>query len=433
MVNIMNNVVTSEPKSQQLKKHVNTIHCSNNLTLVQRKIFNSLLFNAYPDLPYKQQFEIKSKELTRLIGFNSKDTTLLKKALLGLIKTTIEWNVLDSSTNREKKWSASSILAAAEISNGVCVYEYSQMMKELLYQPETYGKINMEYVSQFKSNYGLALYENCIRYQGLPQTPWFSLDIFKKLMGISEEKYAFYRELKKRVVDVAVKEINSITSISVIPEVERVNQKVTKIRFKLNKALPLDGFKTSELMIDDDLNEILTSTFGLSKQTIREDLAKFEQDFIREKVDMILASESFRAGRITGLAGYLVNALKKDFKPSKSSKSIVDAIRKEQKENEVRVKKVIEGRDAKYEIYIRNCVDKYLKTLNEEQSKKVQNVFEKQVKLLDRFIYSRYQKDGCESPLVKGIFLDFMLTNYREQIGVILTKTEFMSLIDESN
>ena len=66
----------------ELKKHVNLIHCSNNLSLVQRKLFNALLFNAYPELGFKQQFCIRTKKLCEMIGYRSNDYKSLKKALL---------------------------------------------------------------------------------------------------------------------------------------------------------------------------------------------------------------------------------------------------------------------------------------------------------------------------------------------------------------
>ena len=42
--------VTKNSRELELKKHINAIHCTNNLSLLQRKLFNALLFNAYPNL-----------------------------------------------------------------------------------------------------------------------------------------------------------------------------------------------------------------------------------------------------------------------------------------------------------------------------------------------------------------------------------------------
>jgi len=243
----LNIVRENNSKYLELKKHVNAIHCTNNLTLVQRKLFNALLFSAYPKLPHKTRFQIHTRQLCNLIGYNSNDYGKLKRALLGLVTIAIEWNVIDTLTGKEKNWKASSILASAELEGGHCYYEYSHMMKDFLYQPEIYGRIDMLLVAQFKSSYGLALYENCVRYQGLPQTPWFPLDIFRKLMGVFGEKYSAFKDFKKRVINIAVDEVNALSPISVDAEIERKNQKATRIRFKLARSLPKE---TGELKQD---------------------------------------------------------------------------------------------------------------------------------------------------------------------------------------
>src|ERR1700722_13412151 len=93
-----------------LKKHVNTIHCSNDLTLVQRKLFNALLFNAYHEMPEKLQYVISVKKLCGLIGYDSRDYKKLRKSIMDLITTAIEWNVIENDQGDQKeKWRASSV------------------------------------------------------------------------------------------------------------------------------------------------------------------------------------------------------------------------------------------------------------------------------------------------------------------------------------
>lgn len=50
--------VLAERKNRELKKHVAIIHSSNKISLLQRKISNALLFNAYDDLLTKDEHEI---------------------------------------------------------------------------------------------------------------------------------------------------------------------------------------------------------------------------------------------------------------------------------------------------------------------------------------------------------------------------------------
>ncbi len=416
-------------KNIELKKHVNAIHCSNNLTLVQRKLFNALLFNAYPNLPHKQTFEIKGKDLYKLIGYNSKDTGKLKDALLGLITIAIEWNVIDCSNGQEKKWKASSILASAELSNGICSYEYSQVMRDFLYQPEIYGKINIELVSQFKSGYGLALYENCIRYKGLTQTPWFPIDVFRKLMGVYDDKYPAFKDFKKRVLDVGVTEVNSISPIKVIPEIERVNQKVVKIRFILTKSIDHISMVLAE-NIDDELNRILIDTFGFSDGMVDEVFSKYEQNYIREKIEIIIQSENFVGGKIRGLAGYLTEALKKDYKPSRSSKILVDERRKikEQKEND----KIQKEKDAseKYKAYITKKINGYMASLTSEQHQQLMDEFDEHMKFQNSTTLNFYRKYGLDHPAVKASFNNYIKEKKKENIGSLLSMDELLELLE---
>lgn len=420
--------------SLELKKHVNAIHCSNNLTLIQRKLFNALLFNAYPELPHKQKFTIKGKDLCFLIGYNSKDTQKLKAALFGLITTAIEWNVIDCETGKENKWKASSILAAAELSAGICTYEYSQLMKELLYQPDIYGKINIHLVSQFKSSYGLALYENCIRYQGLQQTPWFSLDIFRKLMGVFDNKYLTFRDFKKRVLDVAVEEVNAVSSTNVIPEVERVNQKVTRIRFKLGKQNQAKSAALPESLMDEGLFTTLTDTFGFSQPMVDEIFAKYDESYIREKVNVILQSDSFASGKIRGLAGYLLEALKKDYKLSKSSKTAMEDQRKFKEAEEKMKKEKEESRVGRYNQYVAKKLDAYLAKLSQEQYQILLNDFENHLQSQkNNILQGWYKKHGLDHPATQGGFNTFLKETRGNQLGEILSVEDFMALIDESN
>lgn len=417
-------------KNIELKKHVNAIHCSNNLTLVQRKLFNALLFNAYPNLPHKQIFEIKGKDLYKLIGYNSKDTGKLKDALLGLITIAIEWNVIDCSNGREKKWKASSILASAELSNGICSYEYSQVMRDFLYQPEIYGKINIELVSQFKSGYGLALYENCIRYKGLTQTPWFPIDVFRKLMGVYDDKYQAFKDFKKRVLDVGVNEVNSISPIKVFPEIERVNQKVIKIRFMLAKTMDHASMILAENIIDDELNRILMDTFGFSDCMIDEVLSKYEQSYIREKIDVIIQSENFIGGKIRGLAGYLTEALKKDYKPSRSSKILINERRKikEQKEKEEKQKET--DASEKYKAYITKKINGYLTSLTSEQYQELMNEFDVHMKCQNSTVLNFYRKYSLDHPAVKGTLNKYIKESKKEHLGSLVSIEEFLELFE---
>jgi plasmid replication initiation protein len=423
-------VEKSKPQTV-LKKHINAIHCTNNLTLVQRKLFNALLFKAYPELPHKNRFEISTKNICELIGYNSNDHNKLKKALLGLITISIEWNLLDSASGKEKSWKASSILASAEIEGGRCYYEYSNLMRDFLYQPEIYGRINLLLVSKFKSGYGLALYENCVRYQGLPQTPWFTLDVFRKLMGVFGDKYCEYKDLNKRVLSIAVKEVNEISSLNLSVELERKNRKVVRLRFKLNDK-SIKSSNQKDLALDnDDLVQLLIKTLGLSDKQITSILENYQIAYIKEKVALIINGESFKTGKIKNLSGYLMASLTSDYKAGKASNNVVV---EERRKNEVEKKKE-QGREAaikkRYSDFVNKKIESYLNALTEKARAGLVSGFEAFIEKEGGALMGWYAKQGFEHAGVKSCYNKFLI-NEKNAIENILSFDEYRLIVDEN-
>jgi len=395
-----------------LKKHVNTIHSSNNLTLVQRKLFNALLFNAYHDMPEKFQYEIPIKKLCNLIGYDSRDYKKLRKSILDLLTTAIEWNVIENDQGEKKeKWRASSIVAAAKIENGLCIYEFSSVMRELLYRPEIYGKIDIQIMTQFKSSYGLALYENCIRFQSIATTPWLPINTFRKLMGIAENRYQNFCDLKKRVLDIAVKEVNLYSPIKVVPEIKRVNKAVTSIKFKLleNKEVTVN-VENDLLEANADLLSILKRDFNLSDKVAIDILDRYDPEFIQEKITLIKASENFRLGKIRELAAYFIDALKRDYKPSKSSQRLLNEIRN-QEEAKIKAEKAKEDQlQEKAKKQRLEVINNYLGSLSEEALSTVYKSFEEDIITSANFyVRKNYKKAGLKNKSVEMLFNSYVI------------------------
>src|SRR5580698_2883074 len=214
----------------ELKKHAATIHCSNTFSLLQRKISNALLYHAYGELLQKEEHEISIRQLCNRIEYSGDNHGAIKDALKGLLSTVIEWNVVNDTTGVED-WTASSILASVSLQGPVCYFAYSPRMKQLLHSPTMFGKINLYIQSRFKSSYGLALYENCIRYRGLPHTKWFDIETFRKLMGVPAGNYTIFRDFKRRVLDKSIEEVNTYSDLLVDVELARERRQVVKIRF----------------------------------------------------------------------------------------------------------------------------------------------------------------------------------------------------------
>ncbi|MBT1536518.1 RepB family plasmid replication initiator protein [Ralstonia solanacearum] len=221
--------IASIPARTELKKHVATVHVSGELSLLERKIVNVLLLNAYDDLLTRKTHKIPVGILSTMLGFDSKNTEALKKALLKVMSTPVSFDLLHDGGDSE--WNASPLIGYAGIRSGVCSYEYSDWLAKKLANPEIYTLININVQKQFGGGYSLALYENCLRFKRTGSTGWISVEIWRRLLGAEASTYDEFKHFNGEVIKKSVKEINTVSNILVTPEYKREGRRVTQIRF----------------------------------------------------------------------------------------------------------------------------------------------------------------------------------------------------------
>lgn len=424
-------------ENRQLKKHAATIHCSNTLSLLQRKITNALLYHAYKELMLKEEHEITVKQLCRLIGYNGNNHSVIKDALKGLISTVIEWNIINDVTGAEN-WTASSILASVSLEGPLCYYAYSPRMKQLLHSPSMFGKIDLVIQSKFRSSYGLALYENCIRYRGLPHTKWFDMELFKKLMGVPNGIYDIFRDFKRRVLDKAVDEVNTYSDLVIASEYVKEGRRVVKVRFKLkerpkktrlgNNALP--GAEQG-----NDLKSRLIAEFYLSDEQAEQLLTEHENDYIEEKITVIKASKPYQEGRVENLAGYMLSAVKNNYQLPKSKQNQVVVLQDTKAEHEMsELKRQVEEIRQEYNFYRESIITEAVDSLSDENRQQFMQQFfsfaEPAVHTILQLQRNKYTRENIlESPQVKALMRQYAMREL--DLLAIMSVEEFVVQLSE--
>jgi plasmid replication initiation protein len=410
-----------QESKRELKKHAATIHCSNSLSLLQRKVSNALLYHAYKEMMVKEEHEITVKQLCRLIGYQGNNHAVIKDALKELISTVIEWNVINDVTGNEN-WTASSILASVSLEGPLCFYAYSPRMKQLLHSPSMFGKIDLVIQSRFRSSYGLALYENCIRYRGLPNTKWFELDLFKKLMGVPPGIYDVFRDFKRRVLDKAIDEVNMYSDLVVEADYVREGRKVARVRFKLKDRakkmrLGSHGRKVEIGAVDEieSLKLALIEQFGLSPGQVEQVVAEYDAGFIKDKIKLIETSRPYKEGKVQNLAAYLISALKNNYQAVKPKQNEVINIHDVKLEIEFAdIKRQIEDMRQRYQHYREEEIYQAIANLLPAQKKTLMDDFtafaEPAVNMIMKLQASKYSRENVyESPQLKSLLRRFAL------------------------
>ena len=98
-----------EPKRDVIKSSA-AIHIHNSITLLQRRVWNVLLFNAYNELEKKEEHQIALKDLSTLVGYDSHDMDYLKEAAEAMVRCTVQWDILDKDGSPEQRFFGGSLL-----------------------------------------------------------------------------------------------------------------------------------------------------------------------------------------------------------------------------------------------------------------------------------------------------------------------------------
>lgn len=222
-----------KPSNEQVKKHVAAIHTSGELSLLERKMANVLLLNAYDALLTRRTHTLPVKHLCAMLGWDeSNNIERLQEALRKLASTSIEFNMMEDGKHI---WRVMAMLSYGDIEEGVCTYRYDEYLAERLYDPEIYATINIGVQRRFEGSYALTLYENCLRYKAVGSTGWWELDRFKKIIGVSTAMYDEFKYLKRNIIIKPVEEINRISDIQLVPEFQKQGRKVSAVRFLITE------------------------------------------------------------------------------------------------------------------------------------------------------------------------------------------------------
>lgn len=117
-----------------------------------------------------------------------------------------------------------------------CRYVYAPDLREKLYRPEVYARINLAIQARFGSGYALALYENCARFRKVGTTGWIDLETWRDLLGVGEDQYRAFKALRQKVLAPAIKEVNEFSDVRVEMETQREKRRIVALKFVVVEA-----------------------------------------------------------------------------------------------------------------------------------------------------------------------------------------------------
>jgi hypothetical protein len=405
---------------KELKKHSSSVQIQNNITLLQRKTWNALLWNAYDELPTKDIHSISVQEIARLVGYDSKDETYLKEAALAMMHCIVEWDVLDKDGS--EIWGAAVLLASVQIKRGICSYGFAPHLRQKLYNPDMFARLDLDMQKRFKSKHSLALWELCIDYLGAKrdcgETPWIPLDDFYRLMGMAEGQYSLYKLFSQRVLSPAIAEINRVSDFRVSVEYQRQGRKVMALKFKIRRVALLPEADTKQATLFPELEDMPVvvkelQEAGMSSQDAwdiwqqgfrfvdaaarsaepREDADTAFVQYVREKIHLLKRRQA--SGKVENSTGFLREALRHNYaNPEYTQEQTRQAVAREREAKQERAHQV--QALAQHKAELEHTRDEALQALYLQLAEEAPEVLDQAVPFLlkENYLFRQfYQRD----------------------------------------
>jgi plasmid replication initiation protein len=221
-----------------IDKHSSSIQISNKISALQRKSYNYMLKIAKNGLTKNKNlksFDVTAEELLLFFDMGKENHSYLKKELTVLSETKVVYNILEKN-KKYKKWGSFHLIAGFEYDNGMIKYSFPHQIEEMILNPKMFGKINLVAIKGLRSRYSIAMYELAEDYLNA-QIPKMTIEKFRELMAVKTGQYSNNKDLRKRVIEVAVEEINrsEIIAFTISYEFEKTGRKITHIKFIVHK------------------------------------------------------------------------------------------------------------------------------------------------------------------------------------------------------
>ncbi len=224
--------------SKSLKKPSGSIYLScDAMSKVARKAFNHLLHNAVPNILTQEVHTISISKFKKNINSTS-NFAFIKQILEKMATTKVTWNYI----NRDKKdtWGVATLLGDAEVTDGILSYSYTPKMRVLLSNPSVYAILDLRSQDKLSLKYSVVLFEIATDWyreaDKKGETPWFTIDQFKTIMGVANSKaYNLFSSLRRFVIEKSIEELNKETDFFVSYELKKEGRAYSNIKFYIIK------------------------------------------------------------------------------------------------------------------------------------------------------------------------------------------------------
>lgn len=232
-------------KNELVVKDNILINASYNLELTEQRLILLAIVNgreSTKELTSDTIIQIEARKYAK--SFNTTNEAAyaaLKSAVNNLFERKFSYKEYRGSVNKEfivkSRW-VSTIAYSDNL--GVLEITFAPKVIPLITRLEKhFTSYQLKQISQLSSKYAIRLYELLISWREVGQTPIIKILEFREKMGLEEHEYLRMDNLKRIVIEPAIKQINKYTDIKVEYKQFKDGRSISGIRFTFKeKVIP---------------------------------------------------------------------------------------------------------------------------------------------------------------------------------------------------
>ena len=320
--------MTQFPQTVPQHKELNEVRKSNKLiearyrlTLGEQRLILHLCSLIHSSDEDFKSYDIRVKDFAKMFGLEKRNN--IYKAVENAAKELAGKRLDISRDGKEIYVSWLSYVEYVE-GSGIVKVEFHKSLKPYLLKLQEYGnftKYQINHVVNFKSQYSIRLYE-LLKQKAFTATEkkfsrCFEIGNFRSTLGIAVNEYYAFDNLRRKVIEPAVKEVSANTDLEITDvHYGKTGRKVTDITFEV-EIRQADEIQALQLEMEEEppkeqphpLVERLIS-LGFAVETAQRYKTKYGVKRIERNIAYTLAKQ--QEGAVKDIPAYLNMAIKED-------------------------------------------------------------------------------------------------------------------------
>lgn len=296
------------------------VEASYTLTVVEQKIVRLLASMINKDDEDFKEYEFKTKELIKILNTSDsrfyRDIDSITDILMQRI---IKIKNIDTFEFTKYHW-----VDTAKYSRGVLKLKINKDLKPFYLGLDWYTKYQLRNIMQFKSTYSFRLYELFKQYEGIGHRV-ITIESLRNSLNINKDQYPKYANLKQKVINVAIKEINANTDLLIAFIEIKAVRKIVSVEFKIRRKNKAQSEVAATSL---SLSYINRNSIDLVREIMKEDIIELEAQKILDvaNYDITKIKEKYeivsQLSKVNNVVGVMITALKQDWQIPKGKTKV---------------------------------------------------------------------------------------------------------------